>query len=119
MLAETLIGVSGVLLISQGQTRSSCHNPRGPSWFLEFTVSLRRWKEKCEEISPVSGLQTPSKVHTSFQKLKTHIGGFVSNPFISCLCGGAPTGSLAAFLLASQGGNRVLDKCKPVPGMGW
>lgn len=56
MLAETLGGVSGVLLISQGQTRSSWHDPRGHSQFLEFIVSLMRWKEKCEEICPVLGL---------------------------------------------------------------
>lgn len=56
MLAETLGGVSGVLLISQGQTRSSWHDPRGPSQFLEFTVPLMRWKEKYEEICPVLGL---------------------------------------------------------------
>lgn len=38
--------------------------------------------------------------------------GSFAVPLVPVCDGGTPTGSLAAFQLASQGGNRFLDKCK-------
>lgn len=71
MLSETAGGVRGMLLICQGQTRSSCHEPSGPSWFMEFYCASGEVARKMEGICPVfvRGINILTGTHYLFKNL--------------------------------------------------